>query len=218
MKMIKEMIDIKFKVKRVLLHENKKLDIYIPIKVPKQLTAIDLIGWDKSILGNSIAYEFMRKLFLVAADLKNEQILYIPTNYIRFNEYRDLWECGIFDMDIVLANYHATQLKPKEILRVIKSRNILSEYIMEINPQDTNIIYPENWLTNRKLSTKRFKNLLIISTNKNVFSMLAADSNRMTGMEDNEEYNFNHHIHEDSIGTSQDNGFNFLYYHRKENL
>lgn len=182
------------------------------------MTAIDPISWDKAILANSIGYEFMRKLFLVAADLKYEQILYIPTKSMKFNEYKDLWEYGTFDMDIVLANYHATQLKPKEILKAIHSKDLLNEYIIEINIQDTNIIYPDNWLTNRKLSTKRFKDLLIISTNKNVYSMLAAYSDCMTGEEDNEKYNFNDHIHVDSIGTSKDDGFNFLYYHRKENL
>lgn len=37
----------------------------------------------------------------------------------------------------------------------------------------------------------------------------------MIGMEDDEEYNFDYHVHEDFIGTSEYNGFNFLYYHRK---
>lgn len=40
----------------------------------------------------------------------------------------------------------------------------------------------------------------------------------MIGMEDDEQYNFDYHVHEDLIGTSKDNGSNFLYYHRKDNL
>lgn len=77
--------------------------------------------------------------------------------------------------------------------------------------------YPNYWLINRKLTTKRFKNILIISTNRDVFLKFIHDTDRFIGIEDNEEYNFDYHCHEDLIGTARDNGFNFLYYHKKDN-
>jgi len=205
---------MKFKIKKVMLYGNKELNIYIPIKVPKQLTAVDPIVWDNAILGNSIAYEFLKKLFVLAANLDSKEIIYIPTHSMKINEYKD----GIFDMDIVLLNYHATQLKAKEIFKAVKTKSIFTEYIREVIIEDNNIVYPDYWLTDRKLSARRFKNTLIISTNRDVFLMLAYDAGRMTGIEDNEEYNFDSHIHEDSIGTSENNGFNFLYYHKKDNI
>lgn len=209
---------MKFKVRKTILHGNNKIYIYVPLKIPKQLTAIDPIVWDKAILGNSIAYEFLKKMFIFASRLEPQQLIYIPTNSIKLNEYRDIWEYGIFDMDIVLINYHGVQLKAKEIFKAIKEVNTISEEVKDITIEETDIQYPNGWLVDRKLTTKRFKNLLIISTNRDVFLNFACDTKYMTGMEDNEEYNFDYHIHEDWMGTSKDNGFNFLYYHKKENM
>ena len=209
---------MKFKVREKILHGNNKLYIYVPLKIPKQLTAVDPIVWDKAILGNSTAYEFLKKMFILASSLEAQQLIYIPTNPIKLNEYRDIWEYGIFDMDIVLINYHAVQLKAKEIFKAIKEVNTVSEELKDIAIEETHIQYPNHWLTDGKLTTKRFKNILIISTNRDVFLKFAYDTRHMTGMEDDEEYNFDYHIHEDLIGTSEDNGFNFLYYHKKENM
>lgn len=209
---------MKFKVRKTILHGNNKLYIYIPLKIPKQLTAIDPIVWDKAILGNSIAYEFLKKMFILASNLEFQQLIYIPTNSIKLNEYRDIWKYGIFDMDIILINYHAVQLKAKEIFKAIKEVNTISEELKDITIEETYIQYPNRWLTDRKLTTKRFKNLLIISTNRDVFLKLAYDIKHMTGIEDDEEYNFDYHTHEDLIGSSKNNGFNFLYYHKKENM
>ncbi|WP_461612045.1 hypothetical protein [Clostridium sp. Marseille-QA1073] len=209
---------MKFRVRKTILHGNNKLYIYVPLEIPKQLTAIDPIVWDKAILGNSTAYEFLKKIFILASSLEFQKLIYIPTNPIKLNEYRDIWEYGIFDMDIVLINYHGAQLKAKEIFKAIKEANTISEELKDITIEETHIQYPNHWLTDRKLTTKRFKNLLIISTNRDVFLKLACDASGMTGMEDDKEYNFDYHIHEDFIGTSKDNGFNFLYYHKKENM
>jgi len=209
---------MKFKVREKILHGNNKLYIYVPLKIPKQLTAVDPIVWDKAILGNSTAYEFLKELFILASRLQSQQLIYIPTNPAKLNEYRDIWKYGIFDMDIVLINYHGVQLKAKEIFKAIKETNIVSEKLRDIAIEETHIQYPNHWLTDRKLTTKRFKNLLIISTNRDVFLKFAYDTRHMTGMADDEEYNFDYHIHEDWIGTSEDNGFNFLYYHEKENM
>ncbi|WP_291579718.1 hypothetical protein [Clostridium sp. UBA6640] len=209
---------MKFKVREKILHGNNKLYIYIPLKIPKQLTAIDPIVWDKAILGNSTAYEFLEKVFILASRLESQQLIYIPTNSIKLNEYRDIWEYGIFDMDIVLINYHGVQLKAKEIFKAIKEANTISEELKDMAIEKNNIQYPNRWLTDGKLAAKRFKNLLIVSTNRDVFLKFACDIEYMTGMEDDEEYNFDCHIHEDLIGTSEDNGFNFLYYHKKENM
>lgn len=208
---------MKFKVREKILKGNNKLYIYVPLKIPKQLTAVDPIVWDKAIIGNSIGYEFLKKMFVFASSLDTQQLIYIPTNSAKLNEYKDIWEYGIFDMDIVLVNYHGVQLKAKEIFKAIKEANAVSEEVKDIPIEEADIQYPDDWLTDRKLTTKRFKNLLIISTNRDVFLKLAYDTKHMTGMEDNEEYNFDYHIHEDLIDTSKDNGFNFLYYHEKEN-
>ncbi|BDR83858.1 hypothetical protein K254310026_12690 [Clostridium tetani] len=208
---------MKFKIRDVILHGNKNLKIYIPEKIPKQLTAVDPIVWDKAIMGNSIAYEFLRKVFILAANLNSQEIIYIKTKPITSNEYRDIFKYGIFDMDIVLVNYCGTQLKPKEILKAIKIKSIPAEYQKEVIIENNNIKYPDHWRLEKKLSTKRIKNILIISTNRDVFLKFACDLEYMIGMEDDEEYNFDYHVHEDFIGTSEYNGFNFLYYHRKQN-
>lgn len=208
---------MKFNIKKVKLSEKKEFDIYIPFEVPKQLTAIDPIVWDKAILGNSIAYKFLKEIFIMASNLKHHEIIYIPTYPLNFNEYRDIWNYGIFDMGIVLVNYHSTQLKAKEIFKVINIKENVSQSFSEISIKDNNTRYPDYWLTDKKLNAKRFKDVFIISTNRDVFIKFACDIEYMIVEEDDEQYNFDFHIHEDLIGTSKDNGFNFLYYYRKGN-
>ncbi|WP_055668928.1 hypothetical protein [Desnuesiella massiliensis] len=114
-------------------------------------------------------------------------------------------------------NYHSTQLKAKEIFKAINIKNSVSQNFSEISIKDNNTRYPDYWLTDKKLNAKRFKNVFIISTNQDVFIKFACDIEYMMIEEDGEQYNFDFHIHEDLIGTSKDNGFNFLYYYRKEN-
>lgn len=208
---------MKFIIKKVKLSEENELDIYIPLKIPKQLTAIDPIVWDKAILGNSIAYKFLKEIFIMASNLKHHEIIYIPTYPLNFNEYRYIWNYGIFDMDIVLVNYNSTQLKAKEIFKAINIKNSVSQDFSEISIKDNDTRYPDYWLIDKKLNAKRFKNVFIISTNRDVFIKFACDIEYMMVEEDYEQYNFDFHIHEDLIGTSKDNGFNFLYYYRKEN-
>lgn len=57
-----------------------------------------------------------------------------------------------------------------------------------------------------------------MSTNRDVFIKFAFDTGYMMVGKDDEQYNFDYHLHEDLIGKSKDNGFNFLYYNRKENV
>jgi len=209
---------MKFQIKKVKLNKKSELDIYIPLEVPRQLTAIDPIVWDRAILGDSAAYRYLKELFIIASNLRSQEIIYIPTYPLIFNEYRDIWSYGIFDMDIVLVNYHSTQLKAKDIFKAIKINNGISEHFSEINIKDSSTRYPESWLTDRRLNSRRFKNIFIISTNRDVFMKFAFDTDYMMVDEDDEQYNFDFHLHEDLIGTSEDNGFNFLYYHRKENV
>ncbi|GFP75527.1 hypothetical protein [Clostridium fungisolvens] len=209
---------MKFNVKKVKLSKKRELDIYIPLEVPRQLTAIDPVVWDIAILGDSVAYKYLKKLFIAASNLKSQEIIYIPTYPNDSNEYRDIWSYGIFDMDIVLVNYHSTQLKAKDIFNAINTKNSISEHLKDINIKNSSTKYPEDWLTDRRLNARRFKNTLIIYTNRDVFIKFAFDTEYMTVDNDDEQYNFNVHLHEDLIGTSKDNGFNFLYYHKKENV
>ena len=207
---------MKFIVKKVKIYSNEELNIYIPLKVPNKLTAIDPIVQDIAILGNSVAYEFLKNMFSLAMSLDLNEIIYIPTKQLKINEYREIWKYGIFDLDIVLVNYHGTQLKAKEIFKAITNNNY-SHSFKEISLHNYEKNYPERWLIDRKLTTKRFKDTLIISTNRDVFLKFIHDTDWFIGMEDDEEYNFDYHYHEDLIGTSKDNGFNFLYYHKKDN-
>ena len=209
---------MKFNIKKVKVSKNRELDIYLPFKIPKQLTAIDPVVWDMAIMGNSNAYKFLKELFIIASNLSPQEIIYIPTCPLNFNEYRDIWSDGMFDLDIVLVNYHSTQLKSKDILKAINTKNSISEYFREVKIKDSDTRHPDNWLTDKKLNARRFKNIFIISTNRDVFMKFACDTEHMMVKEDNEQYNFDFHLHEDFIGTSKDNGFNFLYYHRKENM
>ena len=140
---------MKFNIKKVKFSKERELDIFIPLEVPRQLTAVDPVVWDMSILGDTFAYRYLKELFLIASNLAAQEIIYIPTYPLVFNEFRDVWSYGIFDMDVVLVNYHSTQLKAKDIFKAINVKNSISEHFREIEVINSRIRYPENWQIGR---------------------------------------------------------------------
>ena len=205
---------MKFTLKKHKLGE-KIVSIYMPINIPRGLSAVDPISWDLAILGDTEAFEFLRTIFLIAAELKANECIYISTVKNRSIEYRDIWRAGIFDLDILMINSSHTHIKSKIWERLIDGIKYTKGNVVQIIPQKEQVEEtPKFWLNDKKLNTIRRGKYFVLQTNSVSFERLSYDlDSGMTGFRDSEEYNFDFHVHEDFFGTREDNGFNFLYHY-----
>ena len=204
---------MRFQLKEKRIRD-KILKMYIPLKVPKGLTAVDPIQWDLAIIGDVESFEFLEKVFLISAELRENECIYIPTVKSIPLEYREIWKMGIFDLDILIVNRSHTHIKEKVWETMVEGLRYIKGEVIQYLPTKIEVEkVPDFWLTDRRLSATRRGKKFILQTNSITFEKLAYDIRvGMTGFKNEESYNFQKHIHEDWIGTRKDNGFNFLYY------
>lgn len=201
-----------------LIHINseKKIKMYVPMDIPKQLRAIDPISYTRVILGNSEAFKFLKEIFNIAAQINEEGALfYIPNQSITPKQLREIWPVGNFELGLLIKNYHLTQLDKKEVLHVIdkyKKVTRKSETCFDILEQRNSKAETNYWEINKKLCTKSYNKVFEISTSREVFLRLAHDVSTFIGLKNDPIYNFDYHRHEDNIGTKEDNGLDFYYY------
>lgn len=50
-----------------------EVTVYELVDVPDQLRSVDISWYQKVILGNSDAFEYLKKVFVIAASMKNEK-------------------------------------------------------------------------------------------------------------------------------------------------
>ena len=53
--------------------------------------------------------------------MEHNSFIYIPEKVLKYNEHKDIWNKGIFDMEIVLINYHSIQISTKEVEKLLYS-------------------------------------------------------------------------------------------------
>lgn len=130
---------MRFKVKEVLLHGARKVNIYCAEYVPSQLRFIDPVEYTRVILANSEGFKYIRDVFIFAATHgKNDSIFYIEDNSVLHEKYEEWWEIGRFHLDMVIFNYHSIQLDTKEITRAINLSRNVTGISKEINIPDIN--------------------------------------------------------------------------------
>lgn len=214
-----EILHMKFEVKKVTLGDSGDITVFIPINIPNQLSVVKPVRRTTCIIGNSVAFEFLKKIFYIVANIKEKGFIFIPTKPLLENDFKKYYDVETFDMDIVLVNYHSLHIKPKDIKRVISICEKVKGDIRQICTENLEIKKAPNfWLTGRKLTTRKQGKTFIISTNRNVYFKFVFDLDCFIGYEDDEEYNFYDHIHEDyRIGTSMSDGFDFVYHYKENN-
>lgn len=172
--------------------------VYEILDVPKQLRFADAARYQRVVLGNSDAFDFLRKVFILAARVKSEKlIIHIRDNSIHGERYEEWFKEGNFYMDLVVSNFQFFVAKPKYIKRIIdKSKKVPGEKI-ELEYNDEELIDIPYWKIENTQHIKSHGKYMMFSSNKLGYLDLAYTATRLMGLEDLETYSCDFHIHLD---------------------
>jgi len=200
--------------KTVTIHGGKKIHLLTPCKIDYNITAGHNNKGFVIILGNGSGYHYLKECFLIAASLKENEILHIP---ICSNEsgYKEFIGDFTSNSNIYLVNYCEAQISPKGIDNVCNTK-IFSNEIIE-RSLDIKEEYVDSWKTNRRLTVKNHKKNMIISTNRDGFINLADGAKHLSDYGDDVEYNdYPPHFHYDwGENTSKSDGVTLYYWHNE---
>ena len=175
---------------------NGLVKVYVPTFVPEQLRAMDVVSYNRVILGNAEGYSFLREVFLIAGATEDSNVMfYIPDHSRKGERYQEWFDLATLNMDMVIFNYHCFQAKPKDIKRIVeKSKSIPGQIKRLTIKADITKDIP-HWEYGSKLNFKTYSKYMIISSNRNGFIELAQDADDYTQFEDEETYECNGHAH-----------------------
>jgi hypothetical protein len=190
-----------------------KVTVYELTNVPNQLRSGDISWYQKVILGNSDAFEYLKRVFIIASSMKNKKTIIYIKEKSEINRRFDEWlKGGMLHMDIVISNYNSFVAKPKHIKRIIDiSKKVIGQE-MELNDKDVELKDIPYWKIKNTQHVKSYGKYIMISSNELGYLDLAKDANRLVGLDNKETYMCDFHIHLDE-NTETD----FWYYYESYN-
>lgn len=202
-------------IKKVItVHGGHEIQVLTPLAINSNITS----GHDNNgyvlIWGNGSGFQFLAECFSIAAELRKNEILYLPTQFKANDEFSQVFSSCDYNLNIVCTNYCETQISPKDIEKVLKVK-VYSEEIINRDPA-IKTDYIERWKTDRGLTVKIHKRNMYISTNGDGFSSLSSGACNMAEYGDNYYNDFLPHVHYDwDENTSKSVGVTFYHWHNK---
>jgi hypothetical protein len=198
----------------ITIHGGRVIFVLTPLLTNSNITA----GHDHKgyvlIWGNGSGYQFLAECFSIAAELKKDEILYIPTQFRPGEEFKELFNNCDYDLNIVCTNYCEMQISPKDIDKVMHIK-VCSEQVITRSPV-INTDFVARWKTDRRLTVKISKQNMCISTNRDGFYSLACGANNMAEYGDIYYDSFLPHVHYDwNENTSVSVGVTLYHWHNK---
>lgn len=203
---------MQFIIKTYTLHGGLIRHILTPVEIYNNIVAAHDNKGLEVTFGNGSGYSVLHDIFLIAADLKENEIIYIPTKF-GVNKYKKAFDNFSFYDGIFFANYCATQ----STLKQISSLKQMRYYDKKIENREAigAVRHIEHWKTKNILTVKRFKKDIYITTNADGFHYLAYGAKSMVEYGDDEFYNeCSSHCHYDwKENTSKSIGITMFYWH-----
>ena len=90
--------------KKVFDKKTGEVYVYELRDIPRQLRFADLARYQRVVLGNSEAFQFLRKVFIIASSIKDEKaIIHTPDNSHHGDRYEKWFKEGMIHMDLVIC-------------------------------------------------------------------------------------------------------------------
>lgn len=203
--------------KKMLLPQNRIYHLLTPMTIRNDITARDDKKGTYFLLSNGTGYSDLSKVFRTAGMLKKDELIFYPFNFsynVGLANY--FVNTSKHYTGIVLFNYCTTQTSAKDILSILKTKSVSEETIGIKSPNNDE--YPEHWETRRRLTVKKSGSLLILSGNKDIFTMLAYSCSYLSEYGDDAKYNYRapHRHHDMDENTAKSIGITFYYWHHGE--
>lgn len=201
--------------KTITLHGGREIYVLTPQMMNCNITA----GHDKNdfvmILANGSGYQFLAECFSIAAELQQNELLYLPVQFKGNDEFTETFSYFDYNLDIICTNYCETQISPKEIENVLQKKVYAQQSITR--SANINKSFIDSWKTDRRLTVKIHKKNLFITTNRDGFSALAYGADHLAAYGDDVKYNtYPPHDHFDwDENTSVSTGVTLYYWHNE---
>lgn len=207
---------MKFSKRTYYGKKNNLVNILVPEKIDYEFTATsDKKGYDV-ILSNGSGFNFIRDCLLIAANLQEDELLYVPIQ-LKTNEFDGYYNDLKYYKGLCFRNYCKAQISSKELGKILTSKP-QEETIINITPI-LEAKYIESWKTEKRLTVKEFKENLLISTNKDGFVNLANGAHHFSDWGDDTDNNkYYGHRHYDLFeNTLKSIGITFNYWQISSN-
>lgn len=182
--------------KKATLYGGREIAILCPHEVDRNIAAGHDNKGNALIWGNGNAYRFLSQCLAVAAELQNNELLYIPVQFEASEDFRYIFDGCDYSLNIVCTNYCETPISIKDIERALQIKGCEEQIISRT--ATVNCEYIERWKTERRLTVKTHRKYIYIATNRDGFLSLSQGAHRMRAHDDANSYDgFLPHIHFD---------------------
>lgn len=205
---------MKFEKRTVKLHGSRTIYILIPESGCDSITATDDRLGNYYTFANSTGYVLLTELFSIAAELNQDELIYLPLDFAYMDGYKTYFT-GMPEFhytSIVVMNYNRLQISTKDLKVALG----IKAYACDQTERGIHLQaeYIERWKTRRRLTVKTHGKVLIISTNGDSFIDMAHSCDSLTGYNDDAKYNqYPAHMHHDrDENTAKSLGITFYYW------
>ncbi|HEU6438290.1 MAG TPA: hypothetical protein VE028_12630 [Nitratidesulfovibrio sp.] len=210
---------MKFRCKKIRGDHGATIRLLTPCDIPSGVTALELrAGDDYWILGDSEGHAFLAKAFSCAALLPQGEFIHIPVTFTPNAELKSMfpWQENTF-LDIILANYCSLTLSRKQAQKNLACKSCVEEIVERVEGIPC-YKYDQPWILHGRLTTKRVKKHLLVSTNRDMYLAMAWSSLEMTTIPDEDASNdYAAHAHFDwDDATSKSPGLTLRYWYNSQ--
>lgn len=200
--------------KIIKVHGGQEINLLTPQVVNPNISA----GHDNKglliIWGNGSGYKYLSELFMIAAELKKNEILYLPVKFKSTDKFEQEFCNFDYNFNIVCTNYCETQLSPKDIEKILKVKIYSEQHINRSSALYSEFV--DRWKAEKRLTVKIHKRNMYISTNKDGFSSLSRGAFSLINYGDDYEDDFLPHSHHDwNENTFSSDGVTLYYWSNK---
>jgi len=205
---------MKFEKRTVKLHGSRTIYILIPESSCDSITATDDRLGNYYAFANSTGYMLLTELFSIAAELNQDELIYLPLDFAYMDGYKTYFTSmsEFHYTSIVVINYNRLQISAKDLKVALGIKTYACDKTeRRIHLQAE---YIERWKTRHRLTIKTHGKVLIISTNGDNFIDIAHSCDSLTVYNDDAKYNqYPAHMHHDwNENTAKSLGITFYYW------
>ena len=204
--------------KQISLQKDRKISLLLPETVCPDINATDNSKGFCYLLSNGTGYSILSDVFALAASLEKNELIYYPLEFAHMDAYiSTVPTLANHYKGIVIFNFNTTKISAKDISAALKAKTYTGESLSrQVSCAED---FPDRWKTRHKLTVKSAGKLLIISGDREVFTLMAQSCAWLSEYgDDNENNNCPPHIHHDwEENTAKSMGITFYYWHNGGN-
>ena len=173
--------------------QNKEYTVIESLDIPIQLRVLYEPNVMSTILANAEGYKYLMDIFLIMGSLKKSNtIIVIADNSRSFESFQSWYPGGEFHKGIILYDFGFTQIRGKELKKVLSMKRYAKESIIELEVPNHDFEKIDFYSLDNTLHVNEFGKWVMLGSNYTGFSYLARDAESFLDYDDDPEEHFAH--------------------------